>query len=60
MTIASLDDRADTGAVEQQQPNPGARARRRTFTAEYKARILDEYDAVWCPVFTTGRRTGPT
>ncbi|BBX74891.1 transposase [Mycobacterium shinjukuense] len=45
MTIASLDSRADTGVVEGTR-DPGARARRRTFTAEYKARILDEYDAL--------------
>ncbi|WRO40425.1 putative transposase [Mycobacterium canetti] len=44
MTIASLDNRADTGVVEGTR-DPGARARRRTFTVEYKARILDEYDA---------------
>lgn len=45
MTIASLDNRADTGVVER-TPDPGSRARRRTFTAEYKARILDEFDAL--------------
>jgi transposase len=45
MTTATLDDRTDTGVVEE-QPDPGARARRRTFTAEYKARILDEYDGL--------------
>jgi transposase-like protein len=28
------------------EPDPGARARRRTFTAEYKARIVAEYDAL--------------
>lgn len=45
LTTASLDDRADTGVVED-KPDPGARARRRTFTSEYKAGILDEYDAL--------------
>ena len=45
MTTASLNDRADTGVVEE-KPDPAARARRRTFTAEYKARVLDEYDAL--------------
>lgn len=45
MTIASLDGRGDTGVVED-TPDPGARARRRTFSAEYKARILDEYEAL--------------
>jgi hypothetical protein len=34
MTIASLDNRTDTGVVEG-MPDPAARARRRTFTAEY-------------------------
>ena len=45
MTTASLDDRTDTGVVDA-TPDPGARARRRTFTAEYKADILDRYDAL--------------
>ena len=45
MMTASMNDRADTGVVEE-KPDPAARARRRTFTAEYKARILDEYDAL--------------
>ena len=45
MTTASLSDRADTGVVEE-KPDPAARARRRTFTAEYKARVLDEFDAL--------------
>lgn len=41
MTIASLPARADDGLVD-----PAARPRRRSFTAEYKARILEEYDAL--------------
>ena len=45
MTTASLNRCADAGVVEE-KPDPAARARRRTFTAEYKARILDEYDAL--------------
>lgn len=45
MTIASLDNHADTGVVEG-TPDPDVLARRRTFTAAYKARILDEYDAL--------------
>src|SRR5512139_506493 len=45
MTIASLGNRADTGVVEA-PPDPAARARRRTFTAEYKAGVLEEYDAL--------------
>jgi transposase len=44
MTSASLDGRGQTGPVT--EPDPGARARRRTFTAEYKARIVAEYDAL--------------
>lgn len=44
MTSASLIPRAQNGEVD--ELDPGARARRRTFTAEYKARILDEYDAL--------------
>jgi transposase-like protein len=44
--MASLEGRADTGVAQEEAPDPGARARRRTFTAEYKARILDEYDAL--------------
>jgi transposase-like protein len=47
MTIASLDNHADTGVVVvEPTPDPGARARRRTFTAEYKAHILEEYEAL--------------
>lgn len=43
MTSASLIERAhDTGVVD----DPAARPRRRTFNAEYKARILAEYDAL--------------
>jgi transposase len=45
MTIASLDNHADTHVLEG-TPVWGARTRRRTFTAAYKARILDEYDAL--------------
>ena len=44
MTSASLDGRGQTGPVT--EPDPGARARRRSFTAEYKARIVAEYDAL--------------
>ena len=45
MTIASLEGCSDNDQVDN-VPDAGARARRRTFTAEYKARILDEYDAL--------------
>ena len=43
MTTASLLARAhDDGVAD----DPAARPRRRTFTAEYKARVLAEYDAL--------------
>lgn len=51
MTTASLLARAHDGVVD--EPDPAARPRRRSFTAEYKARILDEYDAL--PVGTSER-----
>lgn len=44
MTTASLLARAHDGVVD--EPDPAARPRRRTFSAEYKAQILDEYDAL--------------
>ena len=44
MTTASLLGRAHDGVVD--EPDPAARPRRRSFTAEYKARIIDEYDAL--------------
>jgi transposase-like protein len=44
MTTASLLDRAHDGAVG--EPDPAERPRRRSFTAEYKASIVDEYDAL--------------
>jgi transposase-like protein len=44
MTTASLLARAHDGVVD--QPDPAARPRWRSFTAEYKAEILDEYDAL--------------
>ena len=34
----------DEGVTD--EPDPAARPRRRSFTAEYKARIVDEYDAL--------------
>ena len=43
MTTASTLAR-DDGRVD--QPDPAARPRRRSFTAEYKAAVLDEYDAL--------------
>jgi transposase-like protein len=42
LTTAAMLERADDGRV--QEPDPAARPRRRTFTAEYKAAVLDEYD----------------
>jgi len=44
MTTASLLDRAHDGPMG--EPDPAERPRRRTFTAEYKASIVDEYDAL--------------
>ena len=44
MTSSALLARAHDGVVD--EPDPAARPRRRSFTAEYKARILDEYDAL--------------
>lgn len=45
MTTASLLVRAHDGLMNDDQ-DPAARPRRRSFTAEYKARILAEYDAL--------------
>ncbi len=44
MTSAALLARAHDGGVS--DPDPAARPRRRSFTAEYKAGILAEYDAL--------------
>ena len=44
MTTASLLTRVQDGVVD--EPDPAARPRRRSFTAEYKERILEEYDAL--------------
>lgn len=51
MTSASLLVRAHDGVVD--EPDPAARPRRRSFTADYKAAILDEYEAL--PVGTSER-----
>lgn len=45
MTSASLNGRAQTGRVTDDDIDPAARPRRRSFTAEYKAEILAEYDS---------------
>lgn len=44
MTTASLNGRAHTGGVTDDDIDPAARPTRRTFSAEYKAEILAEYD----------------
>jgi transposase len=44
MTAALSPERAKTGGMD--EPDPAARARRRSFTAEYKAAILGEYEAL--------------
>ena len=44
MTTASVTTRAQNEAVD--EPDPAARPKRRTYTAEYKARILAEYEAL--------------
>lgn len=46
MTTASLNGRAHTGGVtsDDESTDPAARPTRRSFTAEYKQRILNEYD----------------
>lgn len=44
LTTASVNGRAQTGGVTDDEINPAARPTRRTFTAEYKAEILAEYD----------------
>jgi transposase len=51
MTTASLLARAHDGVVD--EPDPAARPRRRSFTAEYKEQILAEYDAL--PAGSEGR-----
>ena len=45
LTTASLNGRAHTGGVNDDDIDPAARPMRRRFTAEYKAEILAEYDA---------------
>jgi transposase len=45
MTSASLNGRAQTGRVTDDDIDPAAKPTRRTFSAEYKAEILAEYDA---------------
>ena len=45
MTTTSLNGRAHTGGVTDDEIDPAARPTRRSFTAEYKAEILAEYDS---------------
>ena len=45
MTSALLNGRAHTGGVTEDGIDPAAKPTRRSFTAEYKAEILAEYDA---------------
>ena len=45
MTTASLNGRAHTGRVTDDDIDPAAKPTRRTFSAEYKAEILAEYDS---------------
>jgi len=45
MTTASLNGRAQTGVVTNDDIDSAARPTRRTFSAEYKAEILAEYDS---------------
>ncbi len=45
MTTSSLSGRAHTGGVNDDDINPAARPKRRSFTAEYKAEVLAEYDS---------------
>jgi len=47
MTSASRLDRVHDGAViEPDETDPAPKPSRRTFTVEYKHRVLDEYDAL--------------
>jgi len=45
LTSASLNGRAQTGGVTNDDIDPAARPTRRTFSAEYKADIVAEYDS---------------
>ena len=45
MTTASLNGRAHTEGVDDDDIDPAARPTRRSFTAEYKAEVLAEYDS---------------
>lgn len=45
LTTASLNVRAQTGGVTDDDIDPAARPTRRTFSAEYKVEIVAEYDS---------------
>ena len=53
MTTTSVVERAHDVGVDGDDPDIDARPRRRSFTAEYKERVLAEYDAA--PVGSTER-----
>ena len=59
MTTASLNGRAHTGGVTEDDIDPAARPRRRSFTAEYKAEILAEYDSASEGIGGSGRDLAP-
>jgi len=46
MTSTALFERAHDLGVTDPDPDPSARPRRRSFTAEYKASVLAEYEAL--------------
>jgi transposase len=45
LTTASLNGRAQTGGVTDDDIDPAAKPTRRTFSGEYKAEIVAEYDS---------------
>lgn len=45
LTSAALNGRAQTGVMADDGIDPAARPKRRSFTADYKAEILAEYDS---------------
>jgi transposase len=45
MTTASLNGRAQTGGVTDDDIDPSAKPTRRTFSGEYKAEVVAEYDS---------------
>src|SRR5680860_1324872 len=45
MTPAELDGQDEAVTAGSEQPDPGAKAQRRTFTVDYKLSMVEEYDA---------------